>query len=114
MNKREIFDIVKAHLLAQGEKAIHSERRKDGSLIYVCKYRTDSGLTCAIGCLLTDEEYDPFMEDKGIEGLKHNGFLPDRLRPHINLLARLQECHDDRRVEDWEHELNRIERSIDK
>jgi hypothetical protein len=56
---REIFDRVKAHLLAQGRPAIG----RDGG----CAYRGKDGrgdTSCALGCLIPDDVYD-----KSIEGV---------------------------------------------
>jgi len=63
--KQEIFNIVKEHLLTQGEQS----KRYDGE---VCRYRTfkdDKVLKCAIGVLIPDEMYEPAMDPNGFRNL---------------------------------------------
>lgn len=55
MNKQEIFDTVVRHLHAQGKPALNDAN---------CRYRSDAGLSCAVGCLIPDEFYDPQMENQ--------------------------------------------------
>lgn len=57
MNKQEIFDTVVTHLFTHGKQA--TENHGEG-----CVYRTEGGLKCAAGCLITDEFYS-----KNFEGL---------------------------------------------
>lgn len=45
------------HLLKQGQPALDN---RSGAPMY----RTDTGLTCAIGCLIPKDRYLPEMEDK--------------------------------------------------
>lgn len=90
MTKQEIFDIVAKHLLTQNCKALGLDGR--------CSYRGDAGTKCAVGILISDEEYYPEMEGFNVTGLK----LPDRLLPHIDFLTRFQIIHDGCNVEDWE------------
>jgi len=57
MTQQDIFDIVAAHLWTQGKQ---SKEGKD------CLYRSSTGLSCAIGCLIPDAEYKPEMETQGV------------------------------------------------
>ena len=89
----EIFDYVEAHLRNQGQRS----RAKTGIIRGLCRYRGPEGLMCAVGCLLADDEYDSGMEYNNIYTLVSDGILPDipcRLRPHIKMLAELQDLHD--------------------
>lgn len=96
-----IFDQVVAHLRQQGEPALTPSGH--------CVYRTDLGLKCAIGCLLTDEEYSPHMEGHTINSLCDSGFV-ERLLPHVKLLRRLQGVHDCHDVSEWELALQEVAR----
>ena len=64
MNRQEVFDKVRTHLLAQGRKSvIHC-----GTYEETCAYRSLDG-SCAVGCLIPDELYDPEIEGTTVEGL---------------------------------------------
>ena len=54
MTAQEIFDTVLAHLRKQGEAAKSYEGE--------CVYRGPDGTSCAVGCLIPDELYDPLIE----------------------------------------------------
>jgi hypothetical protein len=88
MNNQEIFDKVATHLFAQGERAHVS-----GS----CRYRTEDGLKCAVGCLIPDEMYSDLMEDTSIHSFPDQ--FPDVYEylggeQTIILLSDLQSIHD--------------------
>lgn len=117
--KREIFEIVKAHLLAQRAPAM------DG-VGYGCVYRADNGRKCAVGCLIPDEAYTDDIEGTRLLGLtqynKPDLDLPDgaregwakveaavpELRAYSSMLLKLQQCHDEASVPRWEARLNAI------
>lgn len=91
MTNQEAFDKMVAHLRKQGQKA-----HENGA----CRYRTKDGLMCAVGCLLTDEEYK-----RGMEGMCVDALLPayevlQDLDPHV--LAEMQDTHDAYDPTDWE------------
>ncbi len=90
MNAQEIFDTVAVHLIKQGKPAVaHSGQ--------ACAYKTADGLRCAVGVLISDEEYEDKMEGKSVYTLlgNHKEKLA-RLIEHENLLATLQNNHDTR------------------
>ena len=100
MNDQEIFDAVVRHLLTQERKSM----KQDG---VTCAYRGEGGLSCAVGALITDAEYQPVMDDAmalgriiakpwgtSVDALDMAGVLPGRLKPHVRLLAYLQDVHD--------------------
>lgn len=93
---QEIFDTVVNHLRAQKVQSMF-----DGS----CVYRTTDGLKCAIGGLLTDEEYSPKMEGALVDSLLE---LPIRLRGSVALMVDLQDVHDVWNISDWEVQLARV------
>lgn len=61
MKTMDIFKHVGKHLLTQNEQSL-VDRDTDRS----CAYRGDGGLKCAVGCLITDEAYDPAIEGQGV------------------------------------------------
>lgn len=87
MNPQEIFDTVSAHLRSMPRRSID-----DG----ICKYRAEGGLKCAVGCLITDDEYDEEMDEgvTSVSSLADRNLLPDRLAPYLDVLERLQSVHD--------------------
>lgn len=91
----EIFTKVKEHLLRQGAPA------KDRG---VCMYRSPDGLKCAVGCLITDEAYDPAIEGKNVDHLAvRDVLIKSRIDLcHITLLKELQLIHDYDDPERWE------------
>lgn len=96
-NAQEVYDKIVTHLRAQGKKAILDNG--------VCVYRLGC-LKCAIGCLITDEEYDERMEGGGVRDLIWNDFTPKRimdlLNEHYALCLEMQRIHDNEAVEKWE------------
>ena len=106
MTKREIFDTVKNHLLAQNAKST------DG---YNCFYRDAFGHKCAVGCLITDAAYYPDIEGKGVG----SGHVSTALElsgvdeaVHHSILIRLQLLHDGYSPEDWETRLAVMENDL--
>jgi len=91
MTNQEAFDKMVAHLRKQGQKA-----HENGS----CRYRTKGGLMCAVGCLLTDDEYRSGMEGKGVEAMM--AAYDIRFGVNENLLAEMQDTHDAWDPLDWE------------
>jgi hypothetical protein len=93
---QQVFDHVVRHLALQGKRAM-----KGGA----CRYRSPEGLSCAAGCCLRDEEYDPRMEGESLEQTSTAttpGLFPARLQPHLRLLVALQRVHDsEERVHYW-------------
>ena len=112
MSVREIFYKVEKHLLKQNEK---SESEDIG-----CQYRSDSGLSCAVGCLMTDDIYDSSFEGTNLnDRLVRKALTPivgvnyELRLLKLNLLHRLQVVHDDSPVEDWERDLAQLKLEFD-
>lgn len=60
-----------------------------------CAYRGFGGLKCAIGHLISDEDYSPEMESVSVSALKRMGLLPKNLQEiDINFLLNCQVQHD--------------------
>jgi hypothetical protein len=101
MNKQEIFTTVATHLLTQNEKALDEDNN--------CVYRTDSGLKCAIGCIITDEMYHRDMDEQSMTALqliKADRFtMPDWFCDNVMEFVELQSIHDCLDPEDWRKSL---------
>lgn len=95
---QEVFDQCATHLLTQGRKAQREESTE-------CMYRTADGLTCAAGCFIAADEYNPAFEGKKWFGLARDGLVP---REHQKLINELQSMHDDAYVADWPKALRRV------
>ena len=104
--KQEIFNKCSEHLLKQNRKSIAES--------VGCLYRDDNGLTCAIGCFITEEEYNPDMEEENIDGPTFISFFKEQHNysedEHkvMPLLMALQAVHDNHDVEDWEISLKEV------
>lgn len=99
--KQELFTQIATHLLTQN---VQSKSTHGG-----CVYRGPGGLKCAVGCVLTNDEYLPSMDsphsETGVASLIRRGVLPQRLIPFASMLESLQFIHDDLRPQDWPKEL---------
>ena len=92
--KQEIFDFVLNHLRIQNNQAY-----EEG-----CKYRTDTGETCAIGCLIPDNAYSSAYEGHSIMYIEPSPIGIARKRIGITLFAELQFFHDTPRY--WKAKKN--------
>ncbi len=93
---QEVFDFVANHLRKQGMPATeHGE----------CRYRAihnKQRVSCAVGCLITNEEYSSQMEQISFQDLLKQDLLPTRdtegvltlWGQHKELLQTLQSLHD--------------------
>ena len=104
MDKQEVFDEIVTHLRKQECAA------QDNSSL--CMYRTQSGLKCAAGCLIRDEEYAPWMERRLFNSILMNEQAPkslvDRLEEHGNVIMRMQRIHDDYQPIQWEEQFQKV------
>ena len=104
---KEIFDRVKTHLLAQGETA------NDNTM---CVYHSQSGLKCAVGCLITEDAYREAFEGRAVadepvrRALEASGINTDNNT--ISMLTNLQSIHDYEAPDDWEHALDNLETKL--
>ena len=107
MTDLELIDKVTSHLLKQKAKSLRERTSQysedeDKEPKYFCAYRSNEGLTCSIGCLIADEDYDEKIEGTNLEGLFEKF-------PHVlknvsdseGLLGRLQFIHDAFEVSEW-------------
>lgn len=111
MNNQEIFDKIVAHLRQQGKKSMmfitNGMTRPEMS----CAYRGENGTSCAIGCLIPDNEYSSVFEGGRFSGVMryavHNGGedkFPTiyALSDHSNFLLSMQDVHDSYPPTQWE------------
>lgn len=104
MNRQLVFDTVARHLLAQGVACIDLYDRTGTN---VCRYRNNSGLKCAIGCLIPDERYGEWIEGASVNSERVLDAIDPAYGPimkgttDFQLLSRLQSVHDYRPVDTW-------------
>lgn len=81
------FDAVVQHLYKQGRPAAVGRN---------CRYRTEEGLSCAVGCRIPDEAYSEGMEGKFVHDLadKYAEVLPLEIVEYADLFDDLQWAHD--------------------
>lgn len=84
-----LFNHIVSEIIKQGQPSVHNQ---------TCAYRLQMDgkvLRCAVGVCITDEEYDPDMESKGVTNLLKSfpGTLK-HLRPFNDMLRWLQRQHD--------------------
>ncbi len=103
---QEIFDWVTFQMLRQGRKSIDEKNS--------CVYRNESGLKCAAGHCITDQEYTNLKEE-GIfaEWMSAPKFLGDLYRGdepeiHIQFIYALQQLHDTTETKNWKSALNSL------
>lgn len=111
MTNQEIFDRVACHLLRQNVRSVTYGKGGD-----FCLYRGPNGTSCAVGCLIPDEDYSRYMERKGVRVLMDDyGCKLPFDQDSIPLLSALQKVHDDNMPSNWilalsyvavEHNLN--------
>ena len=93
---QEVFDVCALHLLTQNKRAVGS----GGD----CVYRSPCGLKCAIGVLISDEEYTENMEESDVHKLTEG----TNSEPHRRLLNALQYLHDEDDLDLWTDGLIRL------
>lgn len=118
MEAQEIFDTVATHLFNQGQRCAIKSKTSPGTMS--CVYRGPNGTKCAVGALLSDEDYRAKMDDDGmtaemlIHSFKH---LPTWFIRQNGLLTSLQRVHDN--GENWfstlalQTALNRVAGAFD-
>lgn len=97
--EQEVFDQVGKHLLAQ---MVRSEAKS------TCLYRGPDGISCAAGCLMTDEEYNPSFEGNDWEMLVAADMV---IGCHSTLIYKLQSIHDNYLPDKWEERLADLARA---
>lgn len=102
MTDQELYDRVKSHLLTQQARA---ETMPGGA----CRYRAPDGRRCAIGCLISDDQYQSKFEGHAVSGAKE---CCKQLRraagiseQQLDMAESLQGIHDYTAVPLWEGKL---------
>jgi hypothetical protein len=86
----QLSETIRDHLIKQRAKS----ESEHGS----CKYRSDAGLMCAVGCLINDDAYDHDLEGKMsydpivVEALEQSGIVMDEATTAMS--RSWQEYHD--------------------
>jgi len=96
MTNQEAFDKVVTHLLTQNQRAYDEEED-------TCRYRWGP-LSCAVGCLIPDDQYNRGMEGQSVHGLVRAEVCPAPAvlgGLDLSLLGDLQHIHDNIMVEEW-------------
>lgn len=102
----DTFLNVKKHLLGQGERA----QKANGT----CMYKTEDGLSCAVGCLLTDITYNKVFEGESVDdprvlqALCKEGYPTEK--EACDLYLELQHIHDALPIDTWEEKLDKLEK----
>jgi hypothetical protein len=99
------FDRVTSHLLTQNQQSGQPMS---------CLYR-DGELSCAVGCLIDDEHYEPTLEGCGwsaenvLEAVRNSlGFEPSG-----RLLSGVQKIHDNVKPQFWEAHLRELAKNLE-
>ena len=101
MNAQEIFDQVVGHLRKQKVRAINRQT-------LACAYRDPEGRKCAVGCLISDDDYALNMEGRTVYELINMFDSMRKYRPYSSLLNELQVVHDKTFPYLWESCLREI------
>ena len=113
--EKELFNRVKTHLLNQGAKA-ETDESTHVQRITMCQYHAESGLKCAVGCLITDEVYRPSLEGVDLtdrelwDALLDSGI--DMGGKTLSILQMLQNVHDSNEPSDWSRAIDTVEMQL--
>jgi len=109
--KTRIFLAVSNHLLAQGRRSI----KEDAG----CAYRggDDGELRCAVGCLISDENYDHRLEGKGSDFPSVRQAVEESIGEVLIeesevLLSKLQALHDQHDTSVWPQRLAEMGKNL--
>lgn len=113
MTPQQIFSTVVDNLRKQGSKSLLTDEqiKKLRLLSGACAYRGMDGKCCAIGGLLTDEEYQLKMEGANLSvvvGMAPSFACRINYDDNYQLLRRLQMVHDQYSVKKWEAQFQQL------
>ena len=103
---QEVFDHVAGHLLKQGKQSLTEENNYSYSS--GCSYRGVNGTSCAVGCLIPDDEYKVVIEGVSVIELLDEKSVPtlnslnDNIEGLQSMLLDLQVFHDN--AHNWDTE----------
>lgn len=93
-NNQEAYDNAVSHLYYMPRRSMDPEN-------LLCVYRSQDGLSCVIGSMIPDEDYDPIIDDimhfGAIDYLVYNKTIVLEDEVNVMLLKELQEIHDNER-----------------
>lgn len=120
-NDHQAYLVISNHLLTQNDRALGDDsdtcsyRGMTESIYDDDGYAIDlgypTGLSCAVGCLIKDAYYDPYIEGNGVQNDK---VLYTLVKSHpdweingktVLMLACLQRIHDRYKPKDWPYML---------
>ena len=120
-NDNQAFIVISNHLLTQNDRAIGDDADtcayrgmtesfydEDGNVI---EQGDPTGLSCAVGCLIKDDQYDPWIEGNSVQSatiirrlvMSHPDWQINGKT--IVMLACLQRIHDRYQPKDWPYML---------
>ena len=119
MTDLEIFNTVRSHLIKQNCRSIDA-------FLGTCKYRGTHNMSCAVGCLLSDDVYATDLEGMSVKCMRQfrataqsYSKLANALEASIgrelndstiDLLIDLQDMHDHVACDRWEVSLTNVGR----
>lgn len=110
MTKQEMFDAVWDHFVVKGSPKSMQE--------YSCRYRGPGGSCCAVGVLMTDEQYSPGLEDRTADDdkvMSALGFDPadeEKWCGMQEFLLAMQSAHDQSRKDNFRSEFKAAMRRV--
>lgn len=93
---QQVFEQAATHLLTQNEPSENG----DG-----CMYHHPSGLKCAAGCFISEEEYSPDFEKITWSMLATKSLVPHH---HAEFITFLQKIHDTEIIPEWKYALENL------
>lgn len=96
MNDQEAFDKMVSHLRKQGCRATGSNTTGSN----VCLLHAENGLMCAVGCLISKDDYDPIMEYQPLSDLFSEVDVLKSL--NFDMVWEMRNIHDSENTSDWE------------
>lgn len=99
---QEVFDYMANHMLNQGCRSVYyTPDHPEG----ISAYRGTNNNKCPAGALISDDEYNKDIENRGWHSLVQRGIVP---RIHMDLIFDIQACHDRQMVELWPIKLTKL------
>lgn len=112
LTEQEFFDTAALHLLKQGTRATFPlDDSTDLTQRLTCAYRAPDGTKCAIGCFITNEQYDPKMEDNSAAAVQNEYRLPQFTNlkmTYDSIVEKMQSLHDYESPAEWRAKLKAL------
>src|SRR3954470_268960 len=110
MNRQEVYNKVKNHLLTQ-MKVATVEVEFEGKITHSCAYRTEEGLKCGIGCLILDDYFKWSFNGQAVtnsevrKALNLSGIVYVSDSEDEEFLCQIQMIHDEINPDRWKIKL---------